>query len=77
MKLTIEAQRHGQVVEELTIIGKLIKKAMVFLNDSHVPYEGKVIREGIEYRPTIPRLFFYLLRFWLMRKKSDFTHDSN
>ena len=76
MKLMHEVLRSGCVTKELTFVGHIVNKICRYVRSSGFPYEGKVIREDVEYRPTIPRLFLHVLRLWSMRKKSNLPCES-
>ena len=77
IKIMVDALRHGQNVKEFTLLGPIIKRTLLYLKSRHFPYEGRIVPIGFEYRATIPGLLCHLLRFWLVRKKSQFSHNGN
>ena len=76
MKLIVKVKKHGQITEGLTFVGRIVSKIMLYLESFNFQYEGKVVRDGIEYRPTIPGLICSLFRVWFIRKKGNPSYDS-
>ncbi len=78
MQVIKKFKKHGQIVEDCTVIGGIVDKIASYRNKQY-PYEGRVVYEKLAllHRPTIPGLFFHFLRSWLFRQKCDIAHDRN